>query len=206
MALLKGLAALALAVMPSHTLAQRTTDPVARWHPFIAEAAARFGIPDRWIERVMRAESGGLTELGGRPIRSRAGAIGLMQLMPATWDAMRRAQGLGNDPDDPHDNIVAGAAFLRQMHDRFGYPGLFAAYNAGPGRYAAYLAGRAGLPGETIGYLAGVTGTGSSVATSSEAPPRQLLFALRRDLEERTLSPANIAPDKGLFAVRNEAQ
>ena len=204
MALLKALAVLALATTPAHAMAQRTVDPVGRWHPFIAEAAARFGIPEGWIERVMRTESAGLAELDGRPIRSRAGAIGLMQLMPVTWDAMRRAQRLGNDPDDPHDNIIAGAAFLRQMYGRFGYPGLFAAYNAGPGRYAAYWAGRAELPGETVGYLAGVTGTRLPVATSSEAPPRQLLFAFRRDLEERTLSATNIAPDNSLFGVRND--
>jgi len=203
MALLKALAGLALAAMPSHAMAQRNVDPIARWHPFIAEAAVRFGLPERWIERVMRAESG-LTELDGHPIRSRAGAIGLMQLMPATWDAMRRAKALGNDPDDPHDNIIAGAAFLRQMHDRFGYPGLFAAYNAGPARYAAYLAGRAGLPGETIAYVASVAETDSRAAILPETPPRQLLFALRRDLGVSTVSGADVTSDHGLFAIRND--
>jgi soluble lytic murein transglycosylase-like protein len=42
-------------------------------------------VPELWIERVMRAESRGLTTLAGRPITSRAGAMGLMQIMPATW-------------------------------------------------------------------------------------------------------------------------
>jgi soluble lytic murein transglycosylase-like protein len=60
-------------------------DPVARWRPFIAEASRRFGVPAAWIERVMRAESGGRTTRNGRPISSPAGAMGLMQLMPATW-------------------------------------------------------------------------------------------------------------------------
>ncbi|WP_066682465.1 lytic transglycosylase domain-containing protein, partial [Sphingomonas sp. CCH9-E2] len=131
---------------------------VADWRPLTTEAAQRFGLPVAWIERVMQAESGGRTMLQGRPIVSRAGAMGLMQLMPGTWAEMRAALGLGSDPFDPRDNILAGTAYLRRMYDRFGYPGMFAAYNAGPGRYAAYLAGRQPLPGETIAYLATVGG------------------------------------------------
>ncbi|GLV24727.1 hypothetical protein TomTYG45_11670 [Sphingobium sp. TomTYG45] len=69
----------------------------------------------------MRAESGGQTRWNGRPIRSSAGAMGLMQLMPATWKEMRVRLGLGNDPDQPRDNILAGTFYLRLMHDRFGY-------------------------------------------------------------------------------------
>jgi soluble lytic murein transglycosylase-like protein len=136
-----------------------SADLVGRWSAIIHEAAGRAAIPEAWICRVIRAESGGRTMLAGRQITSGAGAMGLMQLMPATWGEMRGRLGLGTDPFDPHDNIVAGAAFLRLMYDRFGYPGLFGAYNAGPGRYAASLKGRA-LPAETIDYLAKVTGGG----------------------------------------------
>src|SRR3546814_9786258 len=85
----------------------------------IEEASTRFGIPTSWIERVMRAESRGLTMLNGRPIRSRAGAMGLMQLMPATWADMRARLGLGRNPDDPRDNILSASFFLRLMYDRF---------------------------------------------------------------------------------------
>lgn len=131
--------------------------PVDRWRPYIDEASQRFGIPALWIERVMHAESGGRTELHGRPIVSRAGAMGLMQLMPGTWAEMRRRLGLGSDPHAPRDNILAGTYYLRLMYDRFGYPGLFGAYNAGPGRYADWLEGRKPLPGETRAYLATVT-------------------------------------------------
>jgi soluble lytic murein transglycosylase-like protein len=123
----------------------------------VTEASQRFGLPLAWIERVMHAESAGRTTLGCRPIVSRAGAMGLMQLMPGTWAAMRKVLALGRDPFDPHDNILAGTAYLRLMYDRFGYPGMFAAYNAGPGRYAAWLAGQQPLPGETVDYLAAVT-------------------------------------------------
>lgn len=133
-------------------------DEVARWRPYVVEASSRFGVPMAWIERVMRAESGGRTELDGRPIMSRAGAMGLMQLMPGTWAEMRSRLALGTDPHAPRDNILAGTFYLRLMHDRFGYPGLFAAYNAGPARYAAVLAGRARLPAETRAYLTATAG------------------------------------------------
>lgn len=158
-------------------------ESVARWRPHVEEASARFGVPVDWIERVMRAESGGRTMLGGRPITSSAGAMGLMQLMPGTWADMRERLGLGRDPHHPRDNILAGTLYLRLMHDRFGYPDLFAAYNAGPGRYAEYLAGRRGLPGETRAYLAAVGNGGPSmpVARSAEQPIAQggIFFVLR---------------------------
>lgn len=167
--------------------AQGATSSVATWRPYTREASLRFGVPIAWIERVMQAESRGRTILGGRPIRSRAGAIGLMQLMPATWSDMRARLGLGTDPDDPRDNIFAGTFYLRLMYERFGYPGLFAAYNAGPARYADYLAGRTGLPRETIGYLASVApeARGSDRA-SATARPMDGLFAVRRN----TVSPS----------------
>ena len=92
--------------------------------------------------------------LDGRPITSPAGAIGLMQLMPETYAELRPRFGLGSNPYDPHDNIIAGAAYLRQMFDRYGYPALFAAYNAGPERFEAFGQGSENLPAETWSYLA----------------------------------------------------
>lgn len=80
--------------------------------------------------------------------------MGLMQLMPETWAALRARYGFGRDPFDPHDNILAGAAFLREMHDRYGSPGFLAAYNAGPGRYEDYRDRRRPLPPETVAYVA----------------------------------------------------
>jgi len=151
---------------------------VAEWRPFTTEAAQRFGVPVAWIERVMQAESGGRTMLDGRPIVSRAGAMGLMQLMPGTWAEMRAALGLGGDPFDPRDNILAGTAYLRRMYDRFGYPGMFAAYNAGPARYAAYLAGRQPLPRETIAYLAAVAGERSNARPAGIEHRKPTLFVV----------------------------
>src|SRR3546814_10774990 len=103
--------------------------------PYTDEAATRCGMPVAWIERVMRMESAGLTMLGGHPITSRAGAMGLMQVMPATWADMRPLLALGSDPHDPRDIILAGSCYLRLMYDQFGFPGLLAASTAGPGRY-----------------------------------------------------------------------
>lgn len=179
-----------------------SADAIDRWRPFIAEASLRFGIPESWIERVMRAESGGYTTVNGRPIRSPKGAIGLMQLMPGTWGDMRARLALGDNPDDPRDNILAGSLYLRLMYDRFGYPGLFAAYNAGPARYADYLAGRARLPGETVAYLGIVTGRHRAAAIKVDDPPRQLLFALRRDLGAAAPTADERTAADGLFAVR----
>ncbi|WP_267433057.1 lytic transglycosylase domain-containing protein [Sphingomonas sp. GM_Shp_1] len=156
---------------------------VAYWRTSIVEASSRFGVPTAWIERVMQAESGGRTMLDGRPIRSSAGAMGLMQLMPGTWADMRARLGLGDNPDDPRDNILAGTLYLRLMYDRFGYPGLFAAYNAGPRRYADYLAGHARLPAETAAYLARVAPPPSGRATvPMRAVASTSLFAVRKDV------------------------
>lgn len=152
-------------------------DPVANWRPYVEEASARFDMPVAWIERVMRAESGGRTALNGRPIVSHAGAMGLMQLMPGTWADMRARLGLGSDPHAPRDNILAGTYYLRLMHDRFGYPGLFAAYNAGPARYSAVLAGRARLPAETRAYMAAVAARDRGAL---DAGPRGNVGAARR--------------------------
>ena len=115
---------------------------------YIAEASQRFGVPETWIRAVMRVESAGDV----RAISS-AGAMSLMQIMPATWEELRVRHRLGGNPYDPRDNILAGAAYLREMHDRYGSPGFLAAYNAGPGRYEEYLAGRP-LPAETRAYVA----------------------------------------------------
>jgi soluble lytic murein transglycosylase-like protein len=177
-------------------------ESVATWQPFIREASLRFGIPCEWIERVMRAESGGQTQWKGRPIRSSAGAMGLMQLMPATWADMRMRLGLGNNPDDPRDNILAGTFYLRLMYDRFGYPGMFAAYNAGPGRYAEHLSGRRALPAETVGYLATVAASPATSMTMPAKPaPQQSIFAVRRDMSEA----ASPKPTSTLFVALSSA-
>ena len=68
------------------------------WGPYIHEASQKYDVPERWIREVMRVESGGRTEMGGRPITSGAGAMGLMQVMPATYDELRGRYTLGGRP------------------------------------------------------------------------------------------------------------
>ena len=82
--------------------------------------------------------------------------MGLMQLMPGTWVELSVRYGLGLDPFDPRDNILAGTAYLREMHDRFGSAGFLAAYHAGPSRYEQHLATGQPLPSETAAYVAAV--------------------------------------------------
>lgn len=120
----------------------------SRYGAFITEAANRFGLPASWIRAVITTESG-----GDRYAVSPAGALGLMQLMPATWQFERARLSLGNDPFSARDNILAGSDYLRAMHDRYGTTGMLAAYNAGPGRYDAYRRGDSQLPAETLAYL-----------------------------------------------------
>ncbi len=176
---------------------------VSRWSAEIDAAAARCGVPRHWIARVMRAESAGRTTIDGRPIRSPKGAIGLMQLMPATWADLRRELGLGDDPDQPADNIVAGACHLRRMYDRFGYPGLFGAYNVGPARYAAWLAGEAKLPAETIVYLRRVTATAPAPTEVATMPP-QTLFLVRREAPAVTRQSLATGQAPAMFVLRRE--
>jgi cell division septation protein DedD len=128
--------------------------PEDPWGPYIREAAARYDIPEIWIRSLMHVESGGKEYLNGQLITSGAGAMGLMQVMPATYDGLRDRYDLGDDPFDPHDNIMAGVAYMREMYDLYGTPGFLAAYNAGPARLDDYLANIRPLPDETRRYVA----------------------------------------------------
>ncbi|MCH4021753.1 MAG: lytic transglycosylase domain-containing protein [Acetobacter sp.] len=140
------LALLALTLSPVIACAQD-------WDDLVRQAAERNALPAMWVRAVLRAESA-----GDPHAVSGAGAMGLMQLMPGTWKEVRRTLNLGADPFDPHDNIAAGAAYLRWLHDRYGDAGFLAAYNAGPGRYDDHLATGRPLPDETISYVEFVTG------------------------------------------------
>ncbi len=165
----------------SNGTAQVAPDPVAAT---VTEAAQRSGIPASWIRAVMQAESGG----DARAV-SPKGAMGLMQIMPETWAELRLRYGLGADPFDPHDNIFAGAAYLRELHDRYGSPGFLAAYNAGPARYEDHLATGQPLPAETRAYvalLAPLIGTGAidetaMVAIAARSWTEAPLFTVRVD-------------------------
>lgn len=181
-------------------------DSVAGWRPYMAEASSRFGVPIAWIERVMRAESDGRTTLNGRPIRSRVGAMGLMQLMPATWEMLRRSLALGSNPDDPHDNILAGTLYLRMMYEHFGYPDMIAAYNAGPERFVAHLTTGESLPAETVAYVLRVGVGTSDVAQAIHNHSRETLFAVDQTASRELPKPRSELAPGALFVLRNDVR
>ncbi len=176
---------------------------VAQWQPQIAEASHRYAIPEAWIRAVLRAESNGCTHLHGQPITSHAGAMGLMQIMPATWAELRQRHGFGADPHDPRENILAGAAYLREMHDRFGVPGAFAAYHAGPGRYAAHVQHAAPLRTQTRRYLEQVATAAGMTApvplAEQESAPPDALFAVLPRAHRTSDAGDGSGPDPRLF-------
>lgn len=161
------LAVLALPLSPTTARAQDFDD-------LVRQAAEQNAIPATWVRAVLHAESA-----GDAHAVSGAGAMGLMQLMPGTWKDVRRTLNLGADPFDPHDNIAAGAAYLRWLHDRYGDTGFLAAYNAGPGRYNDHLASGRPLPGETISYVEFVTRLMKNPSSDLHLPAAFLSFPAR---------------------------
>ena len=128
------------------------------------EAATRSGLAVSVIKRVMLAESA-----GRRRVVSRKGAIGCMQIMPATWAYLWQRHGLGSDPFDARMNMIGGALYLAELTRRFGLPGAYAAYNAGPARYVRFAASGVPLPAETVAYAARL---GGAVAPTIAERPR----------------------------------
>lgn len=171
-----------------------------QWRSLIAESAQCFDLPASWIGAVLSAESA-----GDPHAVSPKGAMGLMQIMPGTWAELRAQLGLGTDPFDPRDNILAGAAYLRRMRDRYGYPGLFAAYNAGPARYEEHMKTGTPLPAETRRYLA----TLAQAPADDAMPPAVLsgtrLFFRLRTVENTTVDDRKAAGFGDLFVPLSTA-
>jgi len=119
---------------------------------YVEEAAQKCGLPIAVIRAVISTESAGNV----RAV-SPKGAIGLMQLIPATWQDLRSRFNLGSDPFDSHDNIIAGTCYLRILYDSYGPNGFLAAYNAGPARWENHQDTGRPLPMETRAYVAAIT-------------------------------------------------
>lgn len=149
-------AALAAALsLPAQAQTQRLAAALdsATLDAYVRDAARMFGLPETWIHAVIWQES------RGRPNAvSPAGAMGLMQVMPRTWQRQRARYALGQDPFEPRNNILAGTSYLREMYDAFGMPGCLAAYNAGPGRFRQWRNQGRALPAETRSYVAAISG------------------------------------------------
>ena len=133
-------------VPPAPAPAPATPAPAAQPAPSpsqLADAAAdKYGLPRQLVRSVISNES----DFQPRAV-SPKGAIGLMQLMPAT------AEALGADPRDPTQNVDAGTRYLRDLLEKYdgGLWHALAAYNAGPGAVDKYQ----GVPPyrETINYI-----------------------------------------------------
>jgi len=175
-------AAILGAAIPPRPSAPEASD-MSSYATFVGEAAHRFGLPEAWLWAIIQAESH-----GDPSAVSPAGAMGVMQIMPETWRFERARLGLGSDPFDGRDNILAGADYLRAMQLRYGAVGMLAAYNAGPGRYEDFRQRGRPLPTETLAYvrrLAPVVTGGAIVDGPMITPPDPLawthapLFAAR---------------------------
>lgn len=162
--------------------AMSTAELIDRWTPYIKEASRRFKISTDWIKAVIRVESGGRTlSDDNQPITSTAGAMGIMQVMPETYQDMRQANSLGDNPHDPRDNILAGTAYLRWLQEKYGYPKMFAAYNAGPATVEAQSAGKRKLPKETRDYIKRISGIlGIEEPTAPPVQPANVVAMLTR--------------------------
>jgi soluble lytic murein transglycosylase-like protein len=164
--------------------AMSTSQLVDRWSSLVKDASHRFGIAEDWIRAVIRMESGGRTlQDDNRPITSDAGAMGIMQIMPQTYKEMRQHYGLGANPYDPHDNVLAGTAYLSWLYGKYGYPKMFAAYNAGPGTFETRTANARELPNETRAYVSGIArilGIKSNPSQAIPSEPMNTLATLTR--------------------------
>lgn len=134
-----------------YTGQQAFTDVLAnaeKYRDVISEAAQAYNLPEKLIAAVIKQESN-----FNPNVVSSAGASGLMQLMPTT------AKYLGvADRQNPQENIMGGAKYLRQMLNQFDndISTALAAYNAGPGNVKKY----GGIPPfkETQNYVSKVLG------------------------------------------------
>jgi len=135
---------------------------------------------------------------------SPAGAMGLMQLMPATWEEQRVLHQLGDDPFLPRDNILAGSAYLRAVWDRYrNITGMLAAYNFGPGRYDEYLAGERELPAETRDYIAALVPLLGGDPLAARAPAGPLRVNDWRDAPLFVTALGGAASASGLHGERS---
>ncbi len=192
-------AALGVAVCaPAAASATITAHPASVCRDHAAEAGARSTLDVEVIGRVMRAESGGDSHA-----ISPKGAIGCMQIMPATWADLTARYALGADPFDARLNMIGGALYLAELTRQFGPVGAFAAYNAGPARYARYLAGGAPLPAESVAYVARLRGDTLPDA-SLPARVRWQVATLFLPATGTATSPTNAMPDQPSHERRAE--
>ncbi|GCD76109.1 murein transglycosylase [Acetobacter pasteurianus NBRC 3299] len=172
---------------------------VDKWGPYIQEASTRFSIPQAWIRAVMQQESGGHQYMHGHLTRSVHGAVGLMQIKPDTYRELAKRYQLGSDPYNPHDNIMAGSGYIRQLYDRFGSPDFLAAYSCGPQCMENHRTHHTVLPSYAKAYLASVTPHLNDPVPSAITPASTIAIA---DTPAPTITPAvAVAPAQQVASI-----
>ena len=172
------------------TTTRSTAAACAQYDDLIEHYAANHGLSPHLVRAVIQAESG----FNPRAVSSK-GAIGLMQLMPAT------ARELGvSDPFRPDDNIRGGVSYLAQLMARYNQnlELALAAYNAGPGsveRYGAVPPFR-----ETRDYVKKITGAASTVKPPAPRGPVIYKWVEVVNGQPRTRY-SNVPPAEGEYAI-----
>jgi hypothetical protein len=155
------LCGLVLCVLSSPVAAEPFLPPSTETTPtcLLVESAARnAGLPVEFFTRLIWRESRFRPDAVGPMTRFNARAQGIGQFMPGT----AAERGL-LDPFNPVYALPKAAEFLSELRLRFGNLGLAAAaYNAGPGRVASWIAGSATLPDETERYVLAITGVAAA--------------------------------------------
>lgn len=158
----------------------------ASFEPLIQQHASQQGIRADLVRAVIQVESA----FNPRAV-SPKGAMGLMQLMPAT-----AAQFGVRDPFNPAENIRAGVTYLRQLLDRYNDNEqlALAAYNAGPGAVDKY--GQTVPPyKETRNYVTKITGL-----RTGKAGPGARIYRVTEIVDGRTVvTYTNSKPESGTF-------
>jgi len=171
----------------------------------VESAAHSNGLPVEFFVRLIWQESRFNPAATGPSTRSGKRALGIAQFMPAT-----AAERNLLDPFNPIEALPKAAEFLKELRGQFGNLGLAAAaYNAGPGRVRAWMAGAASMPAQTRSYVEAVTGnsvdtwtTGQDVEVKAESgvscetlmaklkqPPTTFLVALQQHVVAGAIQP-----------------
>lgn len=165
-----------------------TRDRVSLYDDIIERHAATHGVRPELVRAVIQVESG----FNARA-RSHKGAMGLMQLMPAT------AAELGVDnPWDPSENIRGGVSYLAGLLRRFNDERLaLAAYNAGPGAVERY--GQQVPPyKETQDYVRKIAARTDVLATSR--PGRPAIYKVWEEIDGRqVMRLTDVRPRSGTY-------
>lgn len=162
-----------------------------KYEDMVIKEATRQGVDPKLAVHVLYKETGNIKD--PENARSKAGALGVMQLMPGT------AKELGVNPLDPMENIQGGISYLKKMYTKYQDPVLAAAaYNAGPGRVDRALKSEGGLgnlPRETRNYMVGLASGGEvkhfqyggTMGGFDDSSPEE--FVPRPEIDEYVIDP-----------------